>query len=82
MWDTLVRPPAEVADRYRATGRWRTETVLHDLRRAARAEPDKPAIISYVSGSLDRTLSYRELAALVDRFAAALLELGVRRGDW
>jgi cyclohexanecarboxylate-CoA ligase len=81
MWDTLVRPSAEVADSYRASGRWRTETVLHDLQRAAQADPDKPAVISYVSGSLARTINYREFAALVDRFAAALLELGVRRRD-
>ena len=43
--------------------------------------PDKPAIISYAGGSLARTISYREFGALVDRFAAALLELGVRRRD-
>src|SRR5919107_3152880 len=81
MWDTLVRPSAEQVESFRAEGRWRSETVLHDLRRAAEADPDKVAIISYAGGSLARTISYRELAALVDRFAAALLELGVRRRD-
>ena len=81
MWDTLVRPSADQAESFRAQGRWRSETVLHDLARAAEAHPDKVAIISYVSGSLARTVTYREFAGLVDRFAAGLLELGVRRQD-
>ena len=81
MWDSLVRPSAELAETFRATGRWRNETILDDLARAVRTTPDKPAVISYVNGSLRRTISYRELNALVDRFAAALLELGVQRRD-
>jgi cyclohexanecarboxylate-CoA ligase len=81
MWDTLVRPAADRAESFRAAGRWRSETVLDDLRRSVAAHPDKPAIISYAAGSLARVVSYRELAAQVDRFAAALLELGVQRRD-
>src|SRR3954447_23303792 len=81
MWDSLVRPSAELTDSFRATGRWRNETILDDLARAVRTTPDKPAIISYVGGSLRRTVSYRELDAWVDRFAAGLLELGVQRRD-
>jgi cyclohexanecarboxylate-CoA ligase len=81
MWDSLVRPSADLAASYRATGRWRSETILDDLSRAVRATPDKPAIISYVDGTLRRTVSYAELDALVDRFAAALIELGVQRRD-
>jgi cyclohexanecarboxylate-CoA ligase len=81
MWDTLVRPAADRAESFRAAGRWRNETVLDDLRRSVAAHPDKPAIISYSQGSLARVISYREFSALVDRFAAALLELGVRRQD-
>ena len=81
MWDSVVRPSAELAETFRATGRWRNETILDDLARAVRNTPDKPAVISYVDGSLRRTISYRELSALVDRFAAALLELGVQRRD-
>lgn len=81
MWETLVRPSTERAASFRAGGQWRAETVLHDLHRAAEAEPDKPAIVSYAAGSLARTISYGEYRMLVDRFAAALLELGVRRRD-
>ena len=81
MWDTLVRPAADRAESFRAAGRWRSDTVLDDLRRSAAAHPDKPAIISYAAGSLARIVSYRDFAALVDRFAAALLELGVQRRD-
>ena len=81
MWDTLVRPSAQAAETFRTSGLWRSETILDDLWRGVRADPDKTAIISYANGSLARTVSYRELAELVDRFAAALLELGVRRRD-
>jgi cyclohexanecarboxylate-CoA ligase len=81
MWDSLVRPPADLAAGYRALGRWRSETILDDLWRAVRTTPDKPAIVSYVNGDLRRTVSYRELGELVDRFAAALLELGVQPRD-
>ena len=81
MWDSLVRPSADRARHFRANGWWRSETFLDDLRRAVTADPDKPAIISYARGTLARTISYRELDALVDRFAGALLELGVERDD-
>jgi cyclohexanecarboxylate-CoA ligase len=76
MWDTLVRPAADRAEAFRASGRWRNDTVLDDLRRSVATHPDKPAIISYAGGSLARIISYRELSAHVDRFAAALMELG------
>ena len=81
MWETLVRPAPEQAASFRASGQWRSETVLHDLQRAAQANPDKPAIVSYAAGRPARTVSYREYLLLVDRFAAALLELGVQRRD-
>jgi acyl-CoA synthetase (AMP-forming)/AMP-acid ligase II len=42
------------------------------------AHPDRPAVIDAVSG---RRLTYGELRAQVDRFAAALGELGVEKGD-
>ena len=81
MWDTLSRPSAERAEAFRVGGWWRDETILDDLHRGVATDPDKPAIISYVDDSLDRIISYRELAQLVDRIAAGLMELGVGRGD-
>lgn len=67
-------------DAYRAAGWWRNETILHDLRRCAAQQPDKAALVCY-SGAQAQTVSYAELARRVDRLAAGLLRLGVRRGD-
>lgn len=81
MWDTLVpADPAQSAEYY-AAGWWRKETFTDDLAAAARDRPDHPAIIAYQDGQLAATLTYGELAALTDRFAAALIELGVSHGD-
>jgi cyclohexanecarboxylate-CoA ligase len=81
MWDTLM--PAEPSRRaeYYEQGWWRAETFLDDLWRAARERPDAAAVIAYENGVQARTLTYRRLAETVDRFAGALLELGVGRGD-
>ncbi|MFD4676863.1 AMP-binding protein [Lentzea sp. NPDC058450] len=73
---------ADLAAEYRALGWWRDETFLDDLRAQARERPHKLAIAGRrVAESRTDTLDYAELAALTDRFAAALLGLGVRRGD-
>ncbi|WP_037732522.1 AMP-binding protein [Streptomyces megasporus] len=68
------------ADTYRAACWWRDETLLHDLRRWAREQPDKPALVCY-RGDAHESVSYAELARRVDRLAVGLLRLGVRRGD-
>jgi cyclohexanecarboxylate-CoA ligase len=81
MWDTLVPAgPLRRAEFYER-GWWRGETFLDDLRRGARDRPDAAAVIGYENGAHARTLTYRELAQAVDRFAGGLLELGVSRGD-
>jgi cyclohexanecarboxylate-CoA ligase len=68
--------------RYRERGWWRDATFLDDLRAAARATPDRPAIIAARAFARDVTaLTYAELCAHVDRFAAGLRELGVGRED-
>lgn len=80
-WDTLVIPEPETAAKYRAAGWWREETFLADLAEAARTKADHPAVIAYEGRELARVVSYAELADLVERFAAALTELGVVRDD-
>jgi cyclohexanecarboxylate-CoA ligase len=81
MWNTLVRPSQTDAQQYRAKGWWRSQTFLDDLEVARSRRPDTPAVISYQDGRLHKTLSYQDLHDTVERFAAALRELGVQRRD-
>lgn len=81
MWDTLLPPEPARATHYREQGWWRDGTFLDDLVRASENRPDVPAVIAYADGKHAITLSYRELAGMVDRFAGALAALGVGRGD-
>ncbi|MUL41072.1 AMP-binding protein [Streptomonospora sp. PA3] len=70
------------ASRYRRLGWWRDTTFLDDLRRNVRDRPRKLAIAGRrIAESRTDTLDYAELNQLTDRFAGALLALGVRRGD-
>ncbi|MEU3031669.1 AMP-binding protein [Streptomyces incarnatus] len=82
---TAILATASAADRmaeYRRRGWWRDETFLDDLRRQARERPRKPVIAGRrLAEARTDTLDYAELARLTDRFAGALLELDVRRGD-
>ncbi|MEU1171489.1 AMP-binding protein [Streptomyces microflavus] len=73
----------EHAAGYRRRGWWRDETFLDDLHRQAREHPRRLAIAGRrVAESRTDTLDYAELDRLTDRFALALLELGVQRGDF
>jgi cyclohexanecarboxylate-CoA ligase len=81
MWDSLVRPAAERAAVWRANGWWRAETFTDDLAKWAAGQPDRPAVIGYGGGELERALTYGELATAVDRAAAALRDLGVGPRD-
>jgi cyclohexanecarboxylate-CoA ligase len=81
MWDTLSPVEPSRAAEFYDHGWWRKETFLDDLARAVRERPESPAVIAYENGTPAKTLTYRELAATVDRFAGALTELGVGRGD-
>nr|WSW70390.1 AMP-binding protein [Streptomyces sp. NBC_00995] len=80
-WDTLVPPGADRAAAYRAAGWWRETTFLDDLSAAARDRGDHPAVIAYEGRGPAKEITYAELHLLVERFAAALGELGVGRGD-
>ncbi|MDT0495414.1 AMP-binding protein [Streptomyces griseus] len=75
--------PAGRAAEYRRRGWWRSETFLDDLHRQAQERPHHLAIAGRrVAESRTDTLTYAELDRLTDRFALALLELDVRRGDF
>ncbi|MCX3060867.1 AMP-binding protein [Streptomyces beihaiensis] len=80
-----VSPPDEVARAFTERGRWRTETVLHDLYRGAARHPHRAAVVAHRAHRPPATrvirLSYGQLAAYTDRFAHALDALGVRQGD-
>ncbi|MCQ4129202.1 AMP-binding protein [Rhodococcus erythropolis] len=60
---------------------WRERTLVDDLVEHAAHTPDKPAVIAHRAGVGVESLTYAELKSTVDRYAAALLALGVRPGD-
>ncbi|WP_374448049.1 AMP-binding protein, partial [Stella sp.] len=72
----------ERAQAMRAAGLWHDRTVLDDLDRWAAEAPGRLAVVDHNSatGQASR-LTYGELAARVDRIAAALAALGVGPGD-
>ncbi|MFJ7300135.1 AMP-binding protein [Streptomyces sp. NPDC099088] len=75
--------PAERAAEYRRRGWWRDATFLDDLHRQAALRPRRLAVAGRrVAESRTDTLDYAELNRLTDRFALALIELGVRPGDF
>ncbi|MFF2119572.1 AMP-binding protein [Kitasatospora sp. NPDC058184] len=77
-----VRPLPATAARYREQDWWRDRTFLDDLRDAAGQSPDQRVIISWrAEEGRAVTLTFADLAARVERFAAALSELGVRQGE-
>jgi cyclohexanecarboxylate-CoA ligase len=76
-----VRPSQETIQRYRASGEWRSESLVEDVFRWAEETPDAVAVVSSAERDGLVTLTYQELAARVDRFAGALAALGVGPGD-
>jgi cyclohexanecarboxylate-CoA ligase len=76
-----VRPPADLARKYRERGFWRDLTPAADLRRWARETPDAVAVAEYRAGSGMHLMTYREYADRVDRLTAVLGELGVGQGN-
>jgi cyclohexanecarboxylate-CoA ligase len=76
-----VRPSEETIRWYQASGEWRSDTVVEDVFRWAVQTPEAVAVIA--SGERDGlvALTYRDLAAWVEQFAAALAALGIGAGD-
>ncbi len=68
---------------YRDRGWWRDRTYLDDFDDAVASNPDKVAIVTNrVDPPQPQTVvSYRQLSRYVDRFAGALLDLGVLPGQ-
>ena len=76
------RIPDETTENYYQQGWWRNTTIADDFVATAARQPDAPAIVSYRQGVAEpRRHSYGELEKLSRRFAGALLDLGVGRGD-
>jgi non-ribosomal peptide synthetase component E (peptide arylation enzyme) len=67
---------AEQIARFHAEGRWGERLLVDHVDERARETPDKAAIIES-----QRRLSYRDIVRLSENIAAALLELGVAKGD-
>lgn len=67
---------------YRQLGAWSDRTYLDDVLEVAARQPDQVAVVTARTGhALPESLTYGQLARLVDRFAGALADLGVGRGD-
>lgn len=62
-------------------GWWRERTLVDDLVDHARTNPDRLAIVAHRKGTDVETFTYAEFAETVDRYAAALLDLGIEPGE-
>jgi len=76
MLDCCVTWPAEFAQRYRDQGYWGDATLFDVLANAAKAHPDKIAV---VDGDCRR--SYSQLLRNVEALAAGLYSMGLRPND-
>lgn len=76
-----LRASEDVSNNYRSNGWWRNTGLITDLRKWRDATPDAVAIDAFASEGQRTTITYREYAHLVERFAGALYELGVRPGQ-
>lgn len=73
---------AKLTTIYRERGWWRETTLFSDVRAHVARQPEKVAIVGERAGRGTRDrLTYGQLGCLVDRFAGALLELGVAPQD-
>lgn len=77
MLEGCVPWPQDVAERYRAAGYWRGETLGNLLRGWAAAYGDRVALVAGDGGRV----TYRELDAWADRLAAGFAEHGIAPRD-
>jgi non-ribosomal peptide synthetase component E (peptide arylation enzyme) len=68
--------PADEVDRYRRQGIWGSKTIPQEFSAIAAARADADAVVT-----LAGTLSYADLDERTDRLAAALIRLGLERGE-
>lgn len=80
-WSTIDLPSSATVAQYREQGWWREQTFVDDLARWAATRPDHPAVVSTCAGQEPDIVTYAEMLGLVERYAAALVDLGTRRGD-
>ena len=80
-WSSIDVPDEATRTHYREQGWWRDETFVDDLVRWATERPDHPAVVSARTGRAREVIGYAALLEHVERYAAALQRLGVRRGD-
>jgi cyclohexanecarboxylate-CoA ligase len=76
-----LRVSDEEVRRYRALGAWRATSAVDDVARWAGESPDAPALLADRADGGLTVVTWDALAGHVRRFAAALAELGVDRGD-
>src|SRR5690242_753869 len=75
-----IRPPESRIRAYRAAGVWRDYGSIGYLRRWRDQTPQALAVSAFGPSGAPVQLSYEAYAHLVERFAGALYELGVRPG--
>ena len=73
-FQTVLRP--ELAERYRHSGLWTNETFFAILEARAKAHPEREA---FADGA--GRITYGELKEKVERCAAFLRRIGIKRGD-
>ncbi|WP_326836062.1 AMP-binding protein [Amycolatopsis rhabdoformis] len=77
-----LRPPKSDVDRFREEGVWRDGNPVQDLVRWRDETPDAVALIALQTETGETTsLTYRDYARCVERYAGALAELGVGPGQ-
>src|SRR5690348_11048254 len=80
MLPLTIRPSDSTMRQYRDAGVWRDYGTISYLRRWRDETPQALAVTAFGASDAPARISYDAYAHLVERFAGALYELGVRRG--